>query len=137
MQGELMSFVSDTGSTFERFLNKHGSTANLQLKTVSYDDDDYDDETLVSSGAVIDSYKCVMVNISAKPYSDDYSYVQQGLVKLTDKKLYCPGAFPVAENATIVINSGSYWVKKFDYNYISGTNIYSRVFIRTLADSET
>ena len=132
-----MSFVSDTGSTFERFLNKHGSTAKIQLKTIAYDSGDYDDETLTSSGAVIDSYKCVMVNVSGKQYSDDYSYVQQGLVKLTDKKLYCPGGFPVAENATIVINSGSYWVKQFDYNYISGTTIYSRVFIRTLADRES
>lgn len=132
-----MTFVADTGSTFTRFMNKYGSQIKMQLFSRSYSGTEYDDEHLTASGNVIDSYNGYLDNVSAKPYSDDYAFVQQGLVKLTDKKLFVPGEFPVSENAQIVVNAGSYWVKRTDKFEMSGTTIYKRIFLRSLADSET
>jgi len=131
-----MTFVSDVGSTFERFINKHGSTIKYQLKNTTFTDSDYDDATYSASGNVIDSYKAVMVNINTSPHGDDYAFVKQGLVHITDKKLYLPGNCTVDEKADVVINAGSFWVVKLDNNYISGTVVYKRAFIRSTAPLE-
>lgn len=136
-----MAFVSDIGSTLERIINKHGFPVSIQLKTRAYSGADYDDEILAPSGAVINGYKGWIQCIDGRPHGDDYAYVQQGLVQLTDKKLYLPGGCPIEENADIVVResatmAGSFWVVKFAGWEMSGTNLYTTAYLRRTAIEE-
>ena len=133
-----MSFVNDVGSTLERMINKHGTPVRIQLKTRSWSGGDYDDEFLTASGAVINSYNCWIQCIDARPHGDDYAYVQQGLVRLTDKKMYVPGACPLVENADVVVatETGSFWVVKWSGWELSGTQLYKTAYLRRTAEEE-
>lgn len=136
-----MAFVTDIGSTVERMINKYGFPVSIQLKTRSWSGADYDDEILAASGTTITSYKGWIQCIDAHLHGDDYAYVQQGLVQLTDKKLYLPGDCPLSENADIVVTesatlAGSFSVIKFFGQEISGTCIYTTAYIRRTASEE-
>ena len=89
-----MTYIDDFIKTFDDSLTADGTLAfSFAFYPRTYSGADYDDaygrETI--SGAVM-SGACQMQNISSRRGGEDYKFLEEGAVKLGDRKIFVSGS---------------------------------------------
>ena len=123
-----MAISTNLMNDFDNTINAYGIQYILIHKSATYDN--YDQEVLTVSGSVLGS--CFFLPVSEYRNGDDYQYLQQGVIREADYKLFVPSG-PVISGADLfVIGTGSYSVLRwFDYT-VEGKTIYKKVYVRSV-----
>jgi hypothetical protein len=117
----------DMANNFNALMSRFGVKFVLFKNSVVYNDYDEASGTTVT-GSIVGS--CYTMPVSESRNGDDYQYLQQGLIKMEDLKVFMPSGV-INENDLFVIPTGSYTVlKSFPWN-VEGTEVYRKIYIRS------
>jgi len=119
-------------TTFENTLKEGAVPITVENFTRTYTDSDYDIETL--SGGVVTSGIGMIQPLSLKQGGAELMYLEQGLLKEQDSRLFVTGSIDIQSDSRITVGDGG-----SVYNIIppgvipwtiSGTDVYKKAYIR-------
>jgi len=122
-----MAISASFQSNFNTLIDTYGVSYILVHKDITYDN--YDQEIMTTG--TIENGSCYFLPVSSSKNGEDWQYLQQGVVKETDYKVFVPSGPVISGADMFVINAGSYSVLRFFDYYIEGRLIYKKVFVRT------
>jgi hypothetical protein len=123
-----MAISANLMNNFNTIINAYGTQYILIHKSSTYDD--YDQEVNTVSGSVLGS--CFFLPVSEYRNGDDSQYLQEGVIRQADYKLFVPSGAVISGADIFVIGTGSYSVLRY-YDYTTeGKTIYKKVYVRSI-----
>ena len=135
-----MASSSDSIGVFNNTVTQNGQLCRLRTYKQSYSGTDYDDSYISKSGT--DFWFFGMKQPIDNRFGGlDYKYLEQGMIKLDDSKLYVPGSIPINSDYKykLFIGGSPSITEPFEiiengvipWN-ISGVDIYKKVYVKIL-----
>lgn len=124
-----MVTANDMRSTFEDIINTHGEPMVFYQHSSSFDDT-YDEASLTLTGSVTGS--AYWLPVSEARNGQDFKYIEQGVVKMDDIKVFFKSGISLGESDIVSIPSlsGSFSViRKFDW-VVDGQFVYHKAYFR-------
>lgn len=121
-----MVIATNLINNFNTFIVNYGKGYVLFNRTATYDD--YDQESLSVTGSKVGS--CLVMPINESRNGDDYQFLQQGLIKIEDLKVFVPSG-TIDENDLFCLPTGSYTIIRMFPWDTEGTTIYRKLYIRS------
>ena len=123
-----MTLATNLATNFNSIISYYGTKYILVHKSVIYDN--YDQEVLTLAGTETGS--CYFLPITEMKNGDDFQYLQEGLIREADYKLFMASGPTISGADFFVIGTGSYSVLRW-YDYTTeGKVIYKKVFVRSM-----
>lgn len=124
--------ASGIQETFNDVINTYGMRVIINARSGTFTAGDYDEASYSTTGSSLGS--AFILPVSERQFGQDSQFINMGLIRLDDVKMFLPSGIALDENDMIAVtggpNTGSYSILKiFDYVIEEGL-IYKKVYCR-------
>ena len=124
-----MAIPAEMRTTFNNIVGQYGERIVSYQFSVTYTNP-YDEESQTLSGSIMGS--AFWLPVSEGRNGEDYKYIEQGLIRLDDVKLFYSSGTTLTPNDIVAIPSlaGSFSVVKIFNWTVNGNHIYNKAYLR-------
>lgn len=128
-----MAYWGQVGSAFSKVANTYGIPYSVQNNTQTFAAGSYDEPVYSISGSVLTG-SCFFMPISTRFGGEERQFLETGLLKSQDMKVYIPSGLSINEFADVVIAGGSWKISSVPDGAISyypnaSTPVYIKIYL--------